>query len=470
MRSLSSSPSVLLLPGLACDAQLFDHQAAALALHARVQVSDAHTRAATLPEMAALLWAEHPGHHVLVGASMGGMLALEMHRQAPDRVAALALLGSTARADTPELISLRTRACELFANGRMDEVLRANVLFAFHPNGARAPGLLDRYLAMIRRAGATQLIHQNRAVMARVDSRPHLPAIRCPVLVACGEADQLTPPEHAREMAALMPHAQLDFVPGAGHMLTMEQPERVSALLLRWTKALSTMVAVMTAVVMAVLAPLAAGPASAQVPPSAAEVVAYSGLHDAAQRGDVAAVARLAAEPAAREARDAHGRTPLHVATFARQRGAIKALLAAGADRAAFESGRYDAVTIAAVADDEKTLRLLLSMGASAKLVTSRYDGTALIAAAHLGHDGMVRQLIAAQAPLDHVNNLHWTALIEAVVLGDGGARHQATLRALLDAGASTQLADREGRTPLQLARARGYTTMVTMLERAGAK
>ena len=86
-------------------------------------------------------------------------------------------------------------------------------------------------------------------------------------------------------------------------------------------------------------------------------------------------------------------------------------------------------MTIAAVADDEDTLRLLLSLGASAKQVTSRYDGTALIAAAHLGHDGVVRQLIAAGAPLDHVNNLHWTAAIEAIVLGDGGPRHQAPCR-----------------------------------------
>ena len=85
--------------------------------------------------------------------------------------------------------------------------------------------------------------------------------------------------------------------------------------------------------------------------------------------------------------------------------------------------------------------------------MTSRYDGTALIAAAHLGHDGVVRQLIEAGAPLDHVNNLHWTALIEAIVLGNGGPRHEATLQALVDAGANTQLADREGRTPLALAR-----------------
>jgi hypothetical protein len=220
----------------------------------------------------------------------------------------------------------------------------------------------------------------------------------------------------------------------------------------------------------AALAALGALPltAAAQVPPSPTEIAAYTGLHAAAHRGDVAAIERLAAASRqALEARDPQGRTPLHVATFARQRGAVRALLAAGADPGALENGRYDAVTIAAVADDEETLRLLLSMGASAKLVTSRYDGTALIAAAHLGHDGVVRQLIAAGAPVDHVNNLHWTALIEAIVLGDGGARHQACVRALLDAGASTRLADREGRTPIQLAQARGYTAMARMLESA---
>jgi ankyrin repeat protein len=121
-------------------------------------------------------------------------------------------------------------------------------------------------------------------------------------------------------------------------------------------------------------------------------------------------------------------------------------------------------VTIAAVANDEDTLRLLLSLGASANLVTSRHDGTALIAAAHLGHAGVVRQLIAAGAPLDHVNNLGRTAVIEAIVLGDGGPRHRQTLQALVDAGANLALADRDGRTPLMLAQARGYTEMVRIL------
>ena len=208
----------------------------------------------------------------------------------------------------------------------------------------------------------------------------------------------------------------------------------------------------------------AALPVQAQVPPTASEAATYQGLHAAAHRGDLAAIKRLAADKALREARDAAGRTPLHVATFARQAKAVQALLQAGADTAALEQGRYDAVTIAAVADDEETLRVLLAGGASARLVTSRYDGTALIAAAHLGHDGVVRQLIQAGAPLDHVNNLGWTALIEAAVLGDGGPRHVACARALVEASANREIPDRNGRTALQLARERRFAEMVNIL------
>lgn len=226
--------------------------------------------------------------------------------------------------------------------------------------------------------------------------------------------------------------------------------------------------------VLGALGTLVSAGAAAQTAPSPADVAGYArlhhGLHAAAHRGNVTALRRALAAGAPVDARDGHGRTALHVATFARRHDALRALVQAGAALGALESDRYDAVTIAAVADDEPTLALLLELGASAALVTSRYDGTALIAAAHLGHDGVVRRLIRAGAPLDHVNNLHWTALIEAVVLGDGGARHQATLKALLDAGASWRLTDRQGRTPLALARAHGYTAMVAMLEQAGAR
>jgi ankyrin repeat protein len=211
-------------------------------------------------------------------------------------------------------------------------------------------------------------------------------------------------------------------------------------------------------------------PAAAQVAPSAAELAAYTGLHAAAATGDAAAIERLVKAGAALEARDANKRTPLHVAIFAHQAAAARALLKAGADANALDAQRYDIVTIAAVADDVEMLKLALAGGCKAGNITSPYDGTALIAAAHLGHDEVVRILIAAKAPLDHVNNLGWTAVIESIVLGDGGKRHVATLAALVQAGANVNLADRNGATPLALAKGRGYTEMVKILEAAGGR
>jgi pimeloyl-ACP methyl ester carboxylesterase len=230
-----ASMTLLLLPGLACDDALFGDQRAALAAAGLApQVSDVHTRHASLPAMAAALLAAHAGPLALVGSSMGGMLALEAWRQAPQRIAGLALLATSARADTPELLKLRGDAIGLFEQGRMDEVLRANVMFAFHPRHAADAALVGDYLAMVGRAGAAQLIAQNRAVMARADLRPWLPAVRCPTLVMVGEADRLTPPEHAREIAAAVPGATLELLPDCGHLLTWEQPVRVSRALRRW--------------------------------------------------------------------------------------------------------------------------------------------------------------------------------------------------------------------------------------------
>ena len=218
-----------------------------------------------------------------------------------------------------------------------------------------------------------------------------------------------------------------------------------------------------------VLAVLGAG-AVAQVPPARGEIARYQGLHAAAARGDAAEIERLARAGGKLDALDGGGRTPLHVAVYFKHRDATRMLLKLGADPNALEHRRYDVVTIAAVADDLETLRLVLAGGASAKNTTSPYDGTALIAAAHLGHAEVVRELIRAGAPLDHVNNLGWTALIEAIVLGDGGRRHTETLRALVEAGANVNLADRRGTAPVALARGRGYTAMAQILERAGAR
>lgn len=210
-------------------------------------------------------------------------------------------------------------------------------------------------------------------------------------------------------------------------------------------------------------------PSISQVAPTASEVLAASSLHAAAWAGNVSELRRLLAEGSVPDPRDRRGRTPLHIAIFAQHREAISLLAEAGADLNALENDRYDAVTIAAVANDEETLALLLDLGARADQITSRYDGTALIAAAHLAHVGVVRRLIAAGAPLNHINNLHWTAVIESVVLGDGGTRHVATLKALVDAGAEVSIGDRDGTLPLEMARSRGYTEMVRIIEAANA-
>jgi ankyrin repeat protein len=215
---------------------------------------------------------------------------------------------------------------------------------------------------------------------------------------------------------------------------------------------------------------LIAAPVSAQVPPTPAEVARYTGLHAAAASGDVPAIEKLVARGAKPDERDTNGRTPLHVAAHFSQRNAARALVKGGADPRALDSQRYDAITIAAVKDDVPMLKLAIELGGDPKATTSPYDGTALIAAAHLGHDEVVRTLIAAGAPLDHVNNLGWTAVIESIVLGDGGRRHQTCLKALLDANANPNIADRSGRRPLALAKGRGFTEMTALLEAAGGR
>lgn len=230
---------VILLPGLACDQGLYRHQLDALAPHHRTGVTDVHFRHDTLPEMAAALLAEHaPRPLVLLGSSMGGMIALEAALQQPHRVCAVALLGSSARADTDELVRLRTEACALFEAGRMDEVLLANTAFAFHPEADDRATLIAEYLAMMRRAGPAALVRQNRAVMARADLRPRLPALRSPLLVAHGDADLLAPVACAHEVAAAVPHARLEIVERCGHLLTMERPREINRLLLDWLHAL----------------------------------------------------------------------------------------------------------------------------------------------------------------------------------------------------------------------------------------
>lgn len=224
---------LVLIPGLAGDETMWERQIEGLAPWHPL-VTDVHMRHADIPSMAEALLAEVPGPLRLCGASMGGMIAMEAARQAPHRVKGLALLGTSARPETETMRELRQAAVELFEQGRLAEVIEPNVRFAFHPRHAEDPALVGRYLEFVWRAGAGQLARQNRAVMDRPDARPHLPRLRCPVLVMCGEDDQLTPPECSREIHALVPGARLRLLVDCGHMLTMERPEAVNAALREW--------------------------------------------------------------------------------------------------------------------------------------------------------------------------------------------------------------------------------------------
>ena len=222
------------MPGLASNAVMWQHQLAALPAHLNATVTDVHFRYGTVPAMAQALLTEHHGELILCGASMGGILAMEVVRQAPERIKGLALLGTNARPETPEMHTLRENAITWFEQGRAKELLLANTLLAFHPSRARDTALTQTYLDFVLAAGTDQLIRQNRAIMARPDARLHLPRVACPTLVLCGDSDQLTPPECSREIAGLIAGAELHFIAQCGHTLTMERPEQVNALMLGW--------------------------------------------------------------------------------------------------------------------------------------------------------------------------------------------------------------------------------------------
>lgn len=215
---------------------------------------------------------------------------------------------------------------------------------------------------------------------------------------------------------------------------------------------------------------LAALPSGAQTPPTEQEIAVYTDLHAAVIGGSTSEIEREIQEGADINARDGFGRTPLMVAAYRRDITAAKALTELGANANALDYQSYDALTIAAVQNDAAMLDLLIKAGGNTRAITSPYAGTALIAAAHLGNVEVVKALAAARAPLDHVNRLGMTALIEAIVLGDGGERHQAVVAALVVAGADVNLANNQGTRPFALAMDKGFAQIARILEQAGGK
>ncbi|MDP6573752.1 MAG: alpha/beta fold hydrolase [Rhodospirillales bacterium] len=229
----ASTTPLVLLPGLLCDGALWRHQTETLGDAASFTIGD-FTDDDSIEAMARSVLIEAPENFALAGLSMGGYVALEIMRQAPDRVTRLALLDTSARADTPENTVHRGGLIELARKGRFKGVTPRLLPLLIHPDRLDDEELTGCVMAMAERIGKDAFLRQQSAILKRIDSRPHLSAIHCPTLVLCGRQDALTPLEVHQEMAGAMPRASLVVVEDCGHLATLEQPQAVNAALRDW--------------------------------------------------------------------------------------------------------------------------------------------------------------------------------------------------------------------------------------------
>ena len=229
--AVSESLPIVLVPGLNCSARLYAEQIPALWRFGPVTVAD-HTRDDSIAAIARRILAAAPPRFALAGLSMGGYIALEIMRQAPQRVARLALLDTGPRPETPEQTQGRRHRIELAKAGRFAEVADAQFPLLVHRARHGDAALKNLVRTMAEETGADAFLRQQQAIMGRPDSRPTLAAIKCPTLILVGDGDELTPPSLSQEMAAGISGARLVVVPDCGHLSTLERPEAVNAT--RW--------------------------------------------------------------------------------------------------------------------------------------------------------------------------------------------------------------------------------------------
>jgi pimeloyl-ACP methyl ester carboxylesterase len=224
---------LLLLSGLLSDGALWRAQVDDLADVADPTIPDL-AQDDSIAGMARRALAAAPPRFALAGLSMGGYVALEIMRRAPERVSRLALLDTSARTDTAEQAQRRREAIRLAEVGRFNDVVDRMLPNLVHPDRLSDEGLVSAIRAMAARLGKDGFLRKQRAITGRVDGRPHLPRIACPTLVLCGREDASTPLPLHEEMAALVPGARLEVVERCGHMSAMERPAEVTAALRRW--------------------------------------------------------------------------------------------------------------------------------------------------------------------------------------------------------------------------------------------
>jgi pimeloyl-ACP methyl ester carboxylesterase len=224
---------LLLLPGVLNDGDLWAHQARHLSGIAEVHVGDTSSHD-VLSDLAAAILAKAPESFALAGLSMGGYVAFEMLRQAPERVLRLALVDTSARPDTQERKQHRRGLIQLAERGQFRGVTPRMLPWLIAARHLENESLTKRIYAMAERVGRDGFVNQERSIMERADSRPMLGSIRVPTIVICGRDDKLTPPARAEEMAGGIPGADLLVVAGAGHLAPMERPFAVTRALRGW--------------------------------------------------------------------------------------------------------------------------------------------------------------------------------------------------------------------------------------------
>jgi pimeloyl-ACP methyl ester carboxylesterase len=232
----SAVTPIVLVPGLLGTPELYAAQLPALWRFGPVQVAD-HRRDDSMAGIARRLLDSAPPRFTLIGLSMGGYLAFEVLRQAPERVRRLALLDTTARPDGPEHLDRRAVDIADVRAGKFEAVAAALFRRWVRPAAWGDAALRRRVLRMARQTGPEAFLRQSAAIMHRPDSRPELAAIACPTLVLVGAEDAVTTPEHAAEIAAGIPAAAHVRVPACGHLSTVEQPRAVTAALVDWLTA-----------------------------------------------------------------------------------------------------------------------------------------------------------------------------------------------------------------------------------------
>ena len=230
---MNAKTPLILLPGLLCNAALWAPQIAALSDIATCSVADL-TRDDSLAAMARRVLEKAPPRFALAGLSMGGYVSQEIMRQAPERVIRLALLDTSARADTPERLAQRRGFIDLAHKGEFHGITPRMLPIYLHPDHLKDKALTDIVLAMAQHVGRDGYLRQQQAIMGRPDGREDLKRVAVPTLVLCGRDDKATPLKLHEEIAALVPGSSLVVIDHCGHLSTLEQPVEVSAAMRGW--------------------------------------------------------------------------------------------------------------------------------------------------------------------------------------------------------------------------------------------